>query len=386
MNDSGEHGRASAGGLSPPERASSREADPVQTQHADLARALCGAGVRSVHVEAGPQGASVLLAVDGSDLVTSCTCGAPSPCVHARAALGALGVQTAGADEGLTPTETASPRTDTRTACANVCTAAVATGLDPSAPALVEALATLAQALATDYRPQARRAHGRLVDALAERDVRKAAQSLVELATVARLVGDAEHRSEVSLLEVGRDTGTDALGRWDETIFLDLARGELLVEGAPMAVGRKVQMSEGPFPRLLVGQLIDVEPGRPPRRVRLIQYEPRGVPGAADIDRLVGHALADVEAIRAAAATGTALLLARAARLGTLAGEPALVDDRGRAIPLARGARALTAALLHVVAGSKLRAVLGRVGLAEQGHLEIRPLAAVVGHRIVRLA
>jgi hypothetical protein len=357
--------------------------------HAGLARALAAAGLRSLHVEASPRGASVTLDVDGPDLVSSCTCGAPMPCGHARAALEVLGL----GGELLPPLDVdgrlsepvPTPR-DARAASASLCRAAVASGLDPAAPALTEAMAALAQSLGVDPRPDARRAYARLVDALEHGRVRKAAGSLVELASIASTVGEAERRSEVSLLEVGRDTGTDPLGRWDETIFCDLARGELLLEGAPVVPGREAQISIGPYPRLVFGQLVDIEPGRAPRRVRLIQYEPRGQPTKDDVDRLVGHAQADLDAVRAAGADGTALVLARAARLGTLSGAAALVDDRGRAIALAEGARALTAALVRLAQGGTLRAVLGRIGITDDAQLQIRPLAAVVDHRLVRLA
>lgn len=361
---------------------------PLAPGHAGLARALADAGLRSLHVEASPKGASVTIDVDGSELVASCTCGSPMPCAHARAALEALGIRRdlgPSPDEVAAEAELAKPR-DTRAACAELCRAAVATGLDPAATELGEALSGLAAALGRDHRPDARRAYGRLLDALEQGKVRKAARSLVELATVARTTGEAERRSEVTLVEVGRDTGTDPLGRWDETIFCDLGRGELLLEGAPVVLGRDPQMSTGPFPRVVFGQLVDVDAGRSPRRIRLIQYEPRGAPSRAEVDRVVGHALANLEAVRSAAAAGTALVLARTARLGTYAGAPAIVDDRNRALPLAEGARALTAALVRLAQGGTLRAVLGRVGIHDEAGLQIRPLAAVVDHRLVRLA
>lgn len=355
---------------------------------ADLARDLADAGVRSLHVETDARGASVVVGVEGPEVQATCTCGAPSPCAHTRAALQALGLgPTLAATGGESPaSEPGGARRDTRAACARVCATAVATGLEASSPELAEALAALAQALGADHRPDARRAFGRLSDGLAQGKLRKAAQSLVELATVAVATGQPERRSEVTLLEVGRDTGTDALGRWDETILVDLARGDLLLEGAPVVHGREPQMSVGPFPRHLFGQLVDVELGRRPRRVRLIEYEPRGVPTHGDVDRLVGHALPDLEAVRAEAAAGIALVFARVARLGTVGGEPAVVDEHGHALRLAHGARGLTAALLRLVRRGGLRAVLGRVGIAEPEGLEIRPLAAVVGHRVVRLA
>jgi hypothetical protein len=356
--------------------------------HDALARTLADAGLRSLHVEASPRGASVTLGVDGGDLVSSCTCGSPMPCTHARAALEALGIRGESgvpSDEAAAASE-AAPLRGTRTASGELCRAAVATGLDPAAPELIEALAGLAAALGRDHRPDARRAYGRLLDALAQGKVTKAARSLVELAAVARTTGEPERRSEVTLVEVGRDTGTDPFGRWDETIFCDLGRGELLLEGAPVVLGRDAQMSTGPFPRVVFGQLVDVEPGHEPRRIRLIQYEPRGVPSRGEVDRLVGHALPDLEAVRSAAASGTALVLARTARLGTLSAAAAVVDERGRALPLAQGARALTAALVRLARGGKLRAVLGRVGIHDDTGLQIRPLAAVVDHRLVRLA
>jgi hypothetical protein len=295
-----------------------------------------------LHVEASPRGASVTLDVDGRDLGWSCTCGAPMPCPHARAALEALGIRgESPAEEAATPADVTQLR-DTRAAAAEVCRAAVATGLDPAAPELTDALSGLAAALGRDHRPDARRTYGRLLEALQLGKIRKAAVSLVELAAIARVSGEPERRSEVTLVEIGRDSGTDPLGRWDEAIFCDLGRGDLLLEGAPVVPGREAQMSIGPFPRVVFGQLVDVEPGRDPRRVRLIQYEPRGTPGHADVDRLVGRALPDIQAVRAAAASGTALVLARTARLGTVHGAPAIVDEKGRALPLAMGARALS--------------------------------------------
>jgi len=351
-----------------------------------LLLALEEAGLRSVQLAAAPQGASLTLEVDDGALRSGCTCGAASPCVHVRAALEALGFHHPDTAPAEAPVEPGGQRLDIRTAAADVCAAAVASGLDRGAPALLEALARLSQALRVDHRPDARRAWSRLVDALEQGKVHKAARSLVELSWVARSAGQVDRRSELTLIEIGRDTGSDALGRWDETFFVDLGRGELLVEGAPVLPGREPQMSVGPYPRTIFGQLVDIEPGRSPRRIRLIQYEQRGAPDDAGIDRLVATALPDLEAVRAAASTGTSLVLARAARLGTLDGAPALVDGRGRALPLALGARALTAALVELAKAHTLRAVLGRVGLAEPGHLEVRPLAAIVDHQLVRLA
>ena len=46
----------------------------------------------------------------------------------------------------------------------------------------------------------------------------------------------------------------------------------------------------------------------------------------------------------------------------------------------------LTASLVELAKTHELRAVLGRVGLAQPGHLEVRPLAAIVGHQLARLA
>ncbi|MBI2897685.1 MAG: hypothetical protein HYY06_29265 [Deltaproteobacteria bacterium] len=358
----------------------------------EIAQALAREGLRSLHVETASRGASVTLDLDGSEVAASCTCGAPAPCAHvsaALAALGAAGLETAAEPEAAAPlpAQPVSEAADARAASAALCAAVASAGLVTS-PAVTGALAQLAKALEVDYRPDARRAYGRLADALEHRKLRKAAQTLVKLAGIARSGGDPERRSEVPLVEVGRDTGSDSLGRWDEIYFLDLARGDLLVEGAmaiPGSPGWR-ELSTGPFPRVILGQLVDIHPGPHPRRVRMIQYEPRGAPSREDVDRIVGHALPGLDSVRERAAEGTSLVLARVARLGTLESEPAIVDDRGRALPLAHGARALTAALVDLAEDGVLRAVLGRAGVAPSGGLQIRPIAAVVDHRLVRLA
>ena len=389
--DSRAHAPAAAPRGRPPARGAPAHVRPRRPDELPrperAARALARQGLRSLHVEVAPRGSSVTLELDGPDVLASCTCGDAPPCAHVVAALEALGAPSAVAAPSVTPAATPLPPLDCRTACRELVGAVVASGVDGAKnPEVQQALLRLHDALSVDFRPDARRAHFRLEDALEHRKLRKAAQALRRLDAVARSGGAPERRNDVTLLEVGRDTGIDRIGRWEETYFVDLSRGDLLVEAAPAVPGRETGVSPGPFPRLLLGHLVDIDPGPPPQRVRLMQYEPRGEPTAGDVDRLLGHAVANLEAVKQRAMQGESLVLARAARLGTLQSAPAIVDTEGRALPLASGARALTAALVNLALDGTLRAVLGRIGVGESRRLHIRPIAAVVDHRIVRLA
>jgi hypothetical protein len=203
-----------------------------------------------------------------------------------------------------------------------------------------------------------------------------------------------QRREEVRLLEVGRDTQRTPFGeRRDVSYFLDLDARVLLRELASARPGAAPRMSEGPFPKLLLGNLVSIEDGPSPQRIRMLQYTSAGSVADHDLDVFLGSCQTHVDAVYRAFRSSAALdgqdrvvLFAPDRVIPSTIGV-VLADEAGACLPLARRADAgRCAAVDHVQKQGTILAVVGPL-VQYSELLAILPLTVLVeieGRRTLR--
>jgi hypothetical protein len=249
----------------------------------------------------------------------------------------------------------------------------------------------------------------RLADALREPDARVVA-AWVGVAAVGSLLGGredlvtapsmpgtagvaVERLYDVQLVEVAREwlQTFDRAGlerRWLVELGGGVIYREERLRGAPPP-------SLGPCPRTLRAALAEVEPGPPPRRVRLLQYEVAAGVDAGALAAVEGHAVVHGEtlAVRlreslgAAPATAEPFALVRPLALEERGrNEHALVLEDDTEVALADEPAGVAAALARAAAERTPQLVAGRL-LVRDGLVVLAPLSAIVeGPSLRRLA
>ena len=197
----------------------------------------------------------------------------------------------------------------------------------------------------------------------------------------------AERREEVRLLEVARDSQRTPYGdRRDVSYFIDLEGGQLFREHAASKPGHAPRMSEGPFPKRLIGNLVAIESGYPPRRIRMLQYTSAGLAGRQDLERIRSAALTEVDSLYEAHGRALASHDSTLAPVVIFAPRKAmpsprgvvLADRAGRLLPLARLASpAACDAVDRLGRHARLAAVVGTLVLGPK-FLSILPLSVLV--------
>jgi hypothetical protein len=289
----------------------------------DQARILLNQAFRgstTLRLEEGGQAFTVVWEFDGLNSRVACTCG-KSGCEHGTALLLALaggtdlGLEAMSEDEAEAPNRP-SPHSITEEELAESTMQLVrqtcALGLGRIALARDAALDRLLDLLRDQDQPDLKRAVAllrRVITSPAPSPSR-AVTALLQLSSLASRLrecsgcssggasGLTKRREEVRLLEVARDTQRTPFGeRRDISYFLDLDDHMLLREVTSCKPGSPSGMSEGPFPKMLIGNLVAVEAGPPPPRLRLLQYASAGYPADSDLDHLMVSSQSSVEAI-----------------------------------------------------------------------------------------
>jgi len=337
------------------------------------------AGAWTVNVQDAGRSVTVACQHDGEGLRTACTCG-ERDCPHVAAVLATIGGVEAPVADVPAPTEDPAAEESTSEArgtpeirppnpaelaakvdalVRQVC----AHGLEGDSVERDEALDKILPLLRDRDLPDLRRSVAALRRQLtaAVPDPATASTALMRLARVAEalrrpgsrgglrarrgLPEGAERREDLRLLEVARDTQRTPYGdRRDVTYFVEPHGGELFREIAASKPGQPPRMSEGPFPKLLVGNLVAIEPGFPPRRIRMLQYISNGLATSANLERIRENAEASVPALYSTyrdaleshdATLDPVVLFAPKEAVPSPRGV-VLSDDGGRLLPLAR--------------------------------------------------
>ncbi len=275
----------------------------------------------------GQQGQTVVWEFDGSTNRIACTCGT-NFCEHGAALLVALaGGELPAAEvelvsDGGTPS---APPSEARTVTDREIVAAAQRlmghacghGLATESTERDDALREILALLQDKDLPDLRRAVAlfRRVITSAKPDSTRAVTALVhiknssdrllqgdDLPAAARPRGTSRRgerrREELRLLEIARNTQRTPFGeRRDISYFLDLDERTLLRELATAPPGAAPKMSEGPFPKLLLGNLVTIEEGPEPQRVHLLQYASAGYATDDDLEHLHVAADTDVSAV-----------------------------------------------------------------------------------------
>ena len=220
-----------------------------------------------------------------------------------------------------------------------------------------------------------------------------------------RPLAEMEIRENVTLLEVARNSARTPFGyRREEAFLVDLATGARFGEmtpaplsGDPVGGPDRYRGSVGPFPRLVRGDLVAIEPGPEPRRIRLLQYRVERPDAAEHFRRLRDSAAQETTALyaewaRLADAAGCpypCLAVFAPKRVAYREGEAALLDGDDRILPLARATAPDTcAAADRFLARGRVEVVVGHLFLFRDT-LALSPLSLLMdlpaGERLVRL-
>ena len=274
----------------------------------------------------GQQVQTVIWEFDDSTNRVACTCGA-SYCEHGAALLVALAGDDLPCADADAPEsrESAPPLIDSHTVTdEEIIEAARVLVGETSGDGVVgesserdDALRHTLALLQDRDLPGLRRAVGllRRVITSEDKDITRATTALIHITSSAARLGrrlegasggseplrgrhDGRRREELRLMEVARNTQRTPFGeRRDISYFLDLDERILLRELATAAPGSAPKMSEGPFPKLLLGNLVTIEDGPDPKRVRLLQYSSAGYATDGDFEQLLAACDTDVAAI-----------------------------------------------------------------------------------------
>lgn len=244
----------------------------------------------------------------------------------------------------------------------------------------VGALKTALEARDTEAAVRALAACSAMIDALRKRGPQPIADAHVAswLGGSPSIQAAAERVTERTYLELAREHRPGLLPAGIEQRYLvDLATGELLREDR----AANESSSLGPCPRLVSIGLAHVEPGHPPRRIRLLQYTTTPFIEASAWASVARFALPSFESLlslhrehmTSSAGLTDLVVLVRPSRVdGTE--QAHLVDDEGRALRVL-GREGTAQCLQGFMLGMEPEWLLGRVH-AHAGVLAIVPLAA----------
>lgn len=197
-----------------------------------------------------------------------------------------------------------------------------------------------------------------------------------------------ERKEEVRLLEVARYTQRTPFGdRRDVLYFLDLDEDVLYRELAASLPGSSpVAISEGPFSKRILGNLVSIDEGPSPRRIRMLQYATVGFATADDLDHLLECCKTEVESLYEIVRHTIELGLDAAEKVVMFSPDSilksptgiVLCDDDGALLPLARGRNpALCGAVDLLARQGRLLAIVGQLVLGTQ-FISILPLTALI--------
>lgn len=200
--------------------------------------------------------------------------------------------------------------------------------------------------------------------------------------------GRTEHREEVRLLEVARFTQRTPFGdRRDAFFFLDLDEDVLFRELAASLPGASpTSLSEGPFAKRLLGNLVSIEKGPPPQRIRMLQYATVGFASDEDLDHLLSCCETEVEALYEIVRRTISDGLDAAEKVVMFAPDQVIpspsgvvfCDESGDLLPLARGRSPSLCATVDLLnRQGKILAIVGQLVLGPQ-FVSILPLTALV--------
>lgn len=187
-----------------------------------------------------------------------------------------------------------------------------------------------------------------------------------------------DRTSERTYVELAREHRAGlARAGVEQRYLIDLDTGELLREDR----AANESASLGPCPRTVSIGLADIEPGLPPRRIRLLQYTTTPLIEASTWGRVAGFALPSFEELlprqkehmKTSAGLSDLIALVKPARVHA-AERAQLVDDDGRALLLG-GPEGGAARLESFLSSLEPQWVLGRL-VAEANRLAMVPLAA----------
>jgi hypothetical protein len=188
----------------------------------------------------------------------------------------------------------------------------------------------------------------------------------------------SERATERTYMELAREHRPGlARAGVEERYLIDLDTGELFREDR----AANDTASLGPCPRVVSIGLAHIEPGMPPRRIRLLQYTTTPLVDPSTWQRVTKFALPRFEPLLAryqehmASGAGLSDMLVLVKPAGVHSGERAhLLDDDGRAL-LLTGAEGSATRLESFMSATEPQWLLGRV-LAQNDMLSIVPLAA----------
>jgi len=357
---------------------------------------------------------TVILELSDETARLACTCGV-SDCVHQAALLAAL------AGDEVFPARTSAPPSTTPTDEASVVEARTTSfsvaELTAAVDGLVGAICKLGLSEESEERDLAL---ARVIELLAGQDlpdlkrtvatVRRTlttvppspSTALPALARLLRISADlasesqpqrtlamkTERREEVKLLEIARYSRRTPFGdRRDVLYFLDLDEDVLYRElSASKPGGSAAAFSEGPFGKRLLGNLVSIEEGPVPRRIRMLQYATVGFADEGDFDHVLDCCQTEVEALYAVLREAVELGLDAAEKVVMFSPERVLpsrsgivlCDDSDALLPLARGRNpAICAATDLLDRQGTILAIIGQLVL-EHRLLTILPLTALV--------
>jgi hypothetical protein len=187
-----------------------------------------------------------------------------------------------------------------------------------------------------------------------------------------------DRASERTYLELAREHRPGlARAGVEQRYLIDLQSGELLREDR----AANETASLGPCPRIVSIGLAHIEPGLPPRRIRLFQYTTTPLIEPSAWARVAGFALPSFEPLvslqkehmKVSAGLTDMLALVKPVRVHTREGAQ-LVDDGGRALLLS-GAEGVANRLESFLASTEPQWVFGRT-LVQADMLALVPLAA----------
>jgi hypothetical protein len=379
----------------------------------------------SARIEDSGQFFTVVLELSAAESRLICTCGAQS-CAHQAALLALLdaGVSTLdlGADASsplavsASPLPSEHPESDVRETIHGLISRVCEEGISPESPARDETLQRALDLLTHFDLPDLKRTLAGLRRALSTPpSTELALTSLARLSALSALQSTgitaafdtfapsrelSDHisrREEVRLLEVARRTTRTPFGdRRDVSFFLDLDDRVVFRELGSAAPGAAPKsLSDGPFPKRLLGNLVAIEDGPKPQRIRLLQFASVGFATEADLDTLLASCDTQIaslyETFKIANEDGPEgvdpLVLFAPDNLHQSANGVVLVDESGALLPLSRSLKPMLCETVDLLARrGALLALVGQLTISAD-FLSLLPLTALVeidGHRSLR--